>query len=102
MVSSVTREKLGVKLLLFHIEKSRLKLPGESVSDASQMPPWSGVVGVSHQEETSGKTKDTLVELCVSGVVGVCWALMDELEEVTRAKMVSQSCPQELLDGWMV
>ncbi|KAK3523213.1 hypothetical protein QTP86_022937 [Hemibagrus guttatus] len=68
--SSVTREELGVELLLLHIERGQLRCSRASVSDASGTSPWRGVPGMPHQEEAPGKTQDTLERLCLSAGLG--------------------------------
>ncbi len=61
MRSSVTREELRVEELA---EVSR-------ASDTSWMPSWEGVPGTSHQEETPGKTQDTLERLYLRTGLGM-------------------------------
>ncbi|KAK3518109.1 hypothetical protein QTP70_033327 [Hemibagrus guttatus] len=41
-----------------------------SVADASWTSPWGGVPGMPHQQETPGKTQDTLERLCLSADLG--------------------------------
>lgn len=45
-----------------------------SVWDASSTPPWGGVPGKSHREESLGKTKETLDGLCFWAGLGTPWA----------------------------
>ncbi|KAK3507901.1 hypothetical protein QTP70_002530 [Hemibagrus guttatus] len=44
-----------------------------TVSDASGTSPWGGVPSMPHQEETLGKTQDTLERLCLSADLGTPW-----------------------------
>ncbi|KAI3370744.1 hypothetical protein L3Q82_007287 [Scortum barcoo] len=71
--SSVTREELGVEPLLLRLHREEsAEVAWASVSDA----PWTRLprevfqAGMSHREEASGKTQDTLEKLCLSAGLG--------------------------------
>ncbi|KAI3360859.1 hypothetical protein L3Q82_013083, partial [Scortum barcoo] len=59
-----------------------------SVSDAPWTPPLGGVPGMSHREEASGKTQDTLEKLCLSAGLGTPRGPLEELEEVSGVREV--------------
>lgn len=81
---SVTREELGVELLLLRIKRSQL-------GHLFRMPPWRGVPGMSRWEEASRKTT-----ACWRGDVSrLEWERLkvppDKQEEMTGAKEVRTS-----------
>ncbi|KAI3366683.1 hypothetical protein L3Q82_009358 [Scortum barcoo] len=49
---------------------------------------WGGVPGMSHREEASGKTQDTLERLCLSAGLGTPRGPPEELEEVSGVREV--------------
>ncbi|KAI3356975.1 hypothetical protein L3Q82_003603 [Scortum barcoo] len=85
--SSVTREELGVEplLLRLRIERSQLRWLGHLFRMPPGRLPQGGVPGMSHQEEASGKTQDTLEKLCLSAGLGTPRGPPEELEEVSGA-----------------
>ncbi|KAK3515853.1 hypothetical protein QTP70_034764, partial [Hemibagrus guttatus] len=50
--------------------KGAVEVAQASVSDASRMSPWRGVLGMPHREEAPGKTQYMLERLCLSAGLG--------------------------------